>query len=131
MDFSQFQGARVLRPIVGTDQVFQAFLWTARIDLRMLDPTRRRSRCVSLGTAAVLCLMLDTSGQGSAVGQLDALLRLFVGRTDEMTFAQLKPLLYAAVSTLDSVTNTNSGPPCNRRSIHGGLGLQLIPGTPT
>jgi len=37
MDFSQFKVARYYDRSLGLTRYFQAFLWTARIDLRMLE----------------------------------------------------------------------------------------------
>jgi hypothetical protein len=60
---------------------------------------------------------------------LDDLIRLFVGRTDEMTFAQLQPLLTAAgITSLDAVTSVDQLAKLQQDIVQGNLGVQLIPG---
>jgi len=129
MDFSQFKVRGYYDRSFRLRNYFQAFMWTARIDLRMLELDSSPQSLRELGTAAVLCLLLETSGQARQWQEMDSLLRLFVGRADEMTFAQFKPLLDAAgFKSLDSITNTTQLAGLQRAIFSGELGMQLIPG---
>jgi Protein of unknown function (DUF3160) len=56
-------------------------------------------------------------------------IRFFVGRTDEMTFAQLQPLLTAAaITSLEAVTSVDQLAKLQQDIVQGNLGVQLIPG---
>jgi hypothetical protein len=129
VDFSQFKIRGHYERSVGLGRYFQAFMWTARTDLRIFwaksDPQSLRE----LGTAVVLAILLQTSGQSDHWRQLDDLIRLFVGRTDEMTFAQLQPLLNAAgITSLEAVTSVDQLAKLQQDIVQGNLGVQLIPG---
>jgi hypothetical protein len=129
MDFSQFKVRGYYTRSVELDRYFTAYMWTARIDLRMLEagPTPQTLR--ELGTAVALCLLLEGSGQAERWRNSDSLVRLFTGRSDSMTFAQLKPLLDAAgITSLESVTSTDQLAALHKGIREGTLGLQIIPG---
>lgn len=129
MDFAQFKVRGYYDRSVQLSRYFQAFMWTARIDLRMLQANPSPQSLRELGTAVVLSLLLEGSGHAGDWQELDSLLRLFVGRADQMTFAHLKPLLDAAsITSLDSVTSSNQLAALQQAIVNGGLGLQLIPG---
>jgi hypothetical protein len=60
---------------------------------------------------------------------LDDLIRLFVGRTDAMTFAQLEPLLEAAgIKSLDAINGEEQIRDIHQRIVEGQLGVQSIVG---
>ena len=129
MDFSQFNVRGYYTRSIDLGYYFKAFMWTARIDLRILETDPSPQSLRELGTAAVLSLLLDASGQARSWTELDSLLSLFVGRTDAMTFAQLKPLLDAAgIRSLNSITSAAQLAALQQGIVNGGLGLQLIPG---
>src|SRR5204862_7507205 len=76
-----------------------------------------------------LANLLQTSGHSDGWRQLDDLIRLFVGRTDELTFAQLQPLLAAAgITSLEAVTSVDQLAKLQQDIVQGNLGVQLIPG---
>src|SRR5206468_4077836 len=105
VDLSQFKIRGHYDRSVGLGRYFQAFMWTARADLRIFEEPSTPQSIRELSTAVVLANLLQTSGQSERWQQLDALIRLMVGRTDAMTFGQLQPLLDAAgISSLSSIT---------------------------
>ena len=128
-DFSQFKVRGYYDRSFQLSRYFQAFMWTARTDFRMLaaEPTPQSLR--ELGTACVLSMILQSSGQAQRAEELDSLLHLFVGPADSMTFSQFKPLLAAAgMTSLASILSTNQLAALHRALIQGELGVQLIQG---
>jgi hypothetical protein len=86
-DFSQFIVRGHYQRSERLGRYFRAFIWTARTDFRMLAAKPDPQTLRELGTAIVLCQTLQSSGQADQWRQLDDLIRLFVGRTEAMTFA--------------------------------------------
>lgn len=108
---------------------FQAFMWTARADLRVLSAKPTDQNVREMGTAIVLCYLLKSSGYADQWRALDKMIRLFVGRTDAMTFSDLQPLLEAAgIRSLDSIQSVDTIRDLQRRIAEKDLGAQLIVG---
>ena len=104
-------------------------MWTARADLQILAAKPDPQSLRELGTAVVLADLLQASGQAGRWRELDDLIRLFVGRADAMTFAQLQPLLAAAgmdqLERIDSVAQLED---LRQKIVDGQFGVQLIAG---
>jgi hypothetical protein len=129
LDFSQFAVRGHYERSEALGRYFRTFMWTARVDFRMLAAQPDPQTLRELGTAIVLCQVLEASGQAEAWRQLDDLLRLFVGRTDAMTFAQLQPLLQAAqIMSLDAIKGEDQLRALHQQIVEGRLGTQLIVG---
>jgi hypothetical protein len=104
-------------------------MWTARADLRLPGAKAGPQELRELGTAVVLCDLLELSDQAERWRQIDNIIRLFVGRPDAMTFAQLQPLLAASeLQSLESVTSLDQLKTLHQKIIQGQFGLQLIAG---
>jgi hypothetical protein len=128
VDFSQFQirGHYERSPNLG--RYFQAFMWTSRIDFRILSASTNAQSLRNLGTAIVLSDLLQASGNAETWRQLDEVLRLFTGRVDAMTFAQFSPLLTAGgADSLAAITSLQQLVELNQQIVQGQLGLQWIP----
>jgi hypothetical protein len=127
VDFSQFKvrGRYEFGPPAAR-QYFQAMMWCGRIDRRVggpLGPPRE------LGGALVLLDLLERSGKFEQWQRFDQLLQTVVGRTDSMTFAQLRGVLAkgnvksaADVKTLDTLAAVQ------KNILAGTIGLQHIRG---
>ena len=129
VDFSQFKIRGHYERSVELGQYFQAFMWTARTDLRGFQKDAREQSLRELGTAVVLAQLLQSSGQAAAWHQLDDLIRLFVGPPDAMTFVQMQPLLAAAgIASLEAIASSAPLIKLQRDIILGNLGEQLYQG---
>ncbi|HNQ91014.1 MAG TPA: DUF3160 domain-containing protein [Verrucomicrobiota bacterium] len=131
VDFSQFKIRGHYERSVGLGRYFQAFMWTARTELRILgtpglaDPHSVRE----LGTAIVLARLLEQSGQEAQWERLDDLIRFFVGRPDSMTLPQLQGLLDAAgMGSLSTITSLEQLERLQEQLFAGTLGEQLYAG---
>jgi hypothetical protein len=131
-DFSQFKIRGHYERSVGLGRYFQAFMWTARMDLRVFQGTNEIDLAQArreLGTAVVLAHLLQASGKSGSWQQLDDVIRLFVGRADAMTFAQLQPLLQAAgINSLEAITSLALLTKLQQDIANGTLGTQLYAG---
>lgn len=140
IDFSQFKTRGHYLRSQQLGNYFKAYLWTSRADLRVLDPAQPEQAQRELATATVLSLLLRQSttpfGNSPATQSgisswhsLDHVIRLFVGRSDAMNFAQLDPLLTAAgITSLESITNSTQIADLQQAILRGNLGVQLYAG---
>jgi hypothetical protein len=128
-DFSQYRIRGHYERTVGLGRYFQAFMWTSRMDLRIFQKDAPAQSLRELGSAVVLAHLLQASGQSGPWRQLDNLIRLFVGRADAMTFAQLQPLLQAAgINSLEAITSLAPLVKLQQDIVNGNLGTQLYAG---
>lgn len=96
VDFSQFavRGHYTRNPTLG--RYFRAFMWVARIDLRVLGRRGDPQSLRELGTAVVLANLLQSAQRRTSMAELDAQLRFFIGRADSMDLIQLHQVLWLA-----------------------------------
>jgi hypothetical protein len=128
VDFSQYAVRGYYSRSPTLSRYFQAYMWTARADLRVLDLEDPAQSRRELGTAIVLNHLLKESGLVETWRELDAVIRLFVGRTDAMNFAQLEGLLaVAGINSLLDITSEDHVVDLQSRILAGDLGQQWIP----
>ncbi|MBL9128353.1 MAG: DUF3160 domain-containing protein [Verrucomicrobiales bacterium] len=128
VDFSQFAPRGPYTRSADLARYFRAYMWTARADFRILDPEHPARARRELGDAIVLTLLLRESA-ASEWRDLDRVLRLVVGRSDALDFAQWNPLLeLAGVGPLDGLVEAPDLEGIQARLLSGNLGLQMIPG---
>lgn len=103
LEFSQFQVRGHYDRSEALSQYFQTFMWMARADFRIFQFSasavtleERKQAVRDLTSAVILCILLEKSGQTEAWQNLDAVIRLFVGRVEAMSFADLLPLVKEA-----------------------------------
>lgn len=133
VDFSQFTVRGHYTASVQLGRYFQAMMWLGRIDFRVAGtfddngagPQKARPR--ELGSAIVLNHLLNQAGQFDAWAQMDRILRVFVGWTDSMTFAQLSDLLAASnIQSLNDIPDTATLERLQAELEQGELGFQNI-----
>ncbi len=131
-DFSQFKPRGHYDKSELLRRYFRTFMWTARADFRIFCPSSNgmpnAQSLRELGATLVLAHLLKAGAVADRWKELDDFIRLFVGRTDAMTFAQLQPLLDASgINSLDEITSEDLFK-LQQQVVQGDLGLQLIPG---
>lgn len=128
IDFSQFVPRGPYTRSDDLSRYFRAFQWSARADFRILDPDHPAQAQRELGDAIVLALLLQESAPNEW-RDLDRVLRLLVGRTDALDFAQWKPLLeLSGLRSLADLSTPVDLAGLQARLLSGSLGVQLIPG---
>lgn len=128
-DFSQFTVRGHYEKSQNLARYFRAFMWTARADLRVLTVKPSPQTLRELGTAIVLTCLLESSGEAERWRQMDDMIRLFVGRTDAMTFSQMQPLLESlGIQSPDAIYSADTLRNVQEKILQGNLGAQLIAG---
>lgn len=129
MDSSQFTVRGPYRRSQTLSNYFQAYLWCSRADLRIFDTKANACSLRQLGTAVLLTQALRESGQATNWNSMDEVIRLFVGKPDSMSFAQLDPLLVALGKTaLGSIDSREELERLQAGILEGSLGIQAYAG---
>ncbi len=130
VDFSQFKVRGHYDSSETLRRYFRTMMWCGRIDLRLAAFAPNKEDDIrQLGTAVVLNHLLRQSGQFANWSAIEQIIRVFVGVTDSMTFAQLADLLAAAnIQSLADVPDLLTLTNLQTRLLTGELGVQSITG---
>ena len=132
MDFSQFKPRGHYDASEALRRYFRAMMWCGRTDLRIAggaDATGPLSAERELGSAFVLCDLLEKAKKTDAWRQFDALIQTFVGTTDSATFDDLRALMKKTnIKTPADIKDFAALTKLQDEILKGKLGLQDIRG---
>jgi Protein of unknown function (DUF3160) len=132
MDFSQFKPRGHYDASESLRRYFRAMMWCGRTDMRIaggFDATGKLSAERELGSAFVLCDLLEKAKKTEAWRQFDALIQTFVGTTDSATFDDLRALMKkTGITTPADIKDFAALTRLQDEILKGKLGLQDIRG---